>query len=119
METAAQVEERYGRYILSERQSRGAPVPALGGQGGTPGAVQHDHRSQAPRTEGGVRHCWESRYHFEDYPDEAAWEEAGQPAYMKEVTSTCILPLGHTGDHEWTPDDEIVFTFAPSRLTTP
>lgn len=26
--------------------------------------------------------------------------------------STCLLPDGHPGEHEWTPDDQITVSFA-------
>ena len=39
-------------------------------------------------------HCWEGRY-----------DENG-PA-------TCMLPDQHEGDHEFTPDAEIIVSFAP------
>ena len=29
--------------------------------------------------------------------------------------ATCMLPAGHDGPHEWTPDDEIVVAFEPRK----
>ena len=43
-----------------------------------------------------VVHCWES---------EREWIEETYGG------RTCMLPEGHDGPHEWTPDDEIVLCF--------
>ena len=32
------------------------------------------------------------------------------------VGTTCMLPEGHTGEHEGIRDDEIVITFAPKEI---
>ncbi len=51
-------------------------------------------------------HCWE------DGPRRLVLDETGYP--VSEVGSTCMLEAGHDGDHDWTPDDEIGVSFAPS-----
>jgi len=38
------------------------------------------------------------------------WEDG--PRDERDVGSTCMLPDGHDGPHEWTPDDEITVRFA-------
>jgi hypothetical protein len=52
------------------------------------------------------------------------WAEAtygpDSPEYLavteEDCPSTCVLPKGHDGPHEWTRDDEVVFTFPrPSK----
>ncbi len=47
-------------------------------------------------------HCWEDgpRTYIDD-----TWDECG-------TGSTCLLPDGHDGDHEFTPDDQITVSFA-------
>ena len=53
------------------------------------------------------QHCWT------DYretlplgsPEWAAWYSEEAP------TATCMLPAGHNGAHEWTPDADIAIQF--------
>ena len=33
--------------------------------------------------------------------------------------ATCLLPDGHTGPHEWTPDEDITITFPPAKPVRP
>jgi hypothetical protein len=62
-----------------------------------------------------ILHCWQdkrewmARTHGE-HSDEAI------DTYMN-GNGTCLLPAGHEGPHEWTPDDQIVVTFAPTTGT--
>lgn len=44
-----------------------------------------------------VLHCWE-----------------GGPVTDEGISTTCMLPDGHEGPHEWTRDDQIYIAFAPS-----
>ena len=41
------------------------------------------------------------------------WEDGGE-----EIGSTCLLPDGHDGPHEFTPDSEIMVTFSESALSS-
>ncbi len=43
-------------------------------------------------------HCWED-----------SW---GDKIYGPEPRSSCLLPDGHDGPHEWTADSEIIIQFA-------
>lgn len=40
----------------------------------------------------------------------SCWEE-GPYYFDRGCGSTCLLPDGHDGDHEFTPDDEIAIVF--------
>lgn len=64
-----------------------------------------------------MSHCWTDRsewieetygYLSTEYLDDAA-KAYGDPNWCG---STCLLPGGHSGPHVWTPNDEIVVTFA-------
>ncbi|MBM4321578.1 MAG: hypothetical protein FJ125_16955 [Deltaproteobacteria bacterium] len=51
-------------------------------------------------------HCWQDRLDW-------VWQQGaklGSPEYLDalEHPATCMLPAGHEGPHEWTPDEEIV-----------
>jgi hypothetical protein len=45
-----------------------------------------------------VIHCWEDRRLTDPHEEPA----------------TCLLEDGHQGEHEWTPDSEIVLSFGPT-----
>ncbi len=56
-----------------------------------------------------AKHCWAD-----------AWgdHEVGSPEYLAARLAwprggTCLLPDGHDGPHEFTPDDQIFVIFAP------
>ena len=52
-----------------------------------------------------VIHCWEEGpRHYEQDED---------PAHDMGVGSTCLLPEGHAGQHEFTRDDDIEIGIAP------
>lgn len=66
--------------------------------------------------------CWMGRREFFGYDRDAvpACTHGGhddfgeaQGCAMGFPDATCLLEAGHRGEHEWTPDDEIVITFAP------
>lgn len=63
-------------------------------------------------------HCWTGRNEVETaIPDcthggHDDWDQAMECAYGREQ-ATCLLEDGHSGPHEWTPDSEIVVSFAP------
>lgn len=54
-----------------------------------------------------MTHCWMGKYEY--------MESIGQlDDYLadgEQVPSTCLLPDGHAGPHEWTPDSEIIIQF--------
>ncbi len=53
-------------------------------------------------------HCWADKVsQFE--PSTPEWLEA------LENNGTCLLPAGHEGPHEWTPDQEVVVQFEEER----
>lgn len=60
------------------------------------------------------RHCWK---------DKGTWHEEIygflSPEHIRtafvEPGGTCMLPYLHDGPHEWTPDDEVGVTFAPTE----
>jgi hypothetical protein len=69
-----------------------------------------------------MAHCWkDKREHFEDvfgygtpeYWDAWAttWSEDGQVS----LNATCFLEDGHSGPHEWTPDNDITVSFTGNR----
>jgi hypothetical protein len=58
-------------------------------------------------------HCWASRndtwdlgFGSKEYID--AWVERE----FDSNSATCLLPAGHAGAHEWTPDGDFVIEFA-------
>jgi hypothetical protein len=52
-----------------------------------------------------VRHCWQG-YH-EQWPDGSdEWAR-----HYHEPSATCLLPKGHEGPHQFTPDDQIIVQF--------
>jgi len=55
-----------------------------------------------------ILHCWAGKAdQYEIGADE--WAEAmAHPA-------TCLLPDGHDGPHDWTPDEEIIIEFPPKE----
>lgn len=59
-------------------------------------------------------HCWTGN-------DEAAEQEHGfgSPEWAEayQEPATCMLPHGHEGPHEFTPDDRIGVTFADDNQT--
>ena len=55
-----------------------------------------------------IRRCWQGhRDQFEVGTDEyiQSWIDYPDGA-------TCLLPEGHEGPHEWTPDDQILISFS-------
>jgi len=50
-----------------------------------------------------VRHCWA------EGPRAERWEPGQVPVRL---SSTCLLPAGHAGEHEFTPDDQIEVEFS-------
>ena len=44
------------------------------------------------------------------------WDE-GPRAFDDEMSTTCMLPAGHAGDHKYTRDDRITITFAAPEAT--
>jgi hypothetical protein len=54
-------------------------------------------------------HCWTG------YRETLEWGSDEWAKAMNEMSKTCMLPANHSGPHVWTNDDEITFTFAPSR----
>jgi len=50
-------------------------------------------------------HCW---------ADKASQYEIGTEEWVDAVvnSATCLLPDGHDGPHEWTPDEEFEIEFA-------
>ena len=57
-----------------------------------------------------VLHCWKSN--VEDITDQHGFGSEQWAEAMNEMTGTCMLKAGHEGDHEFTPDSDITFTFA-------
>lgn len=57
----------------------------------------------------GSSHCWQDGPRIELEVPEAGNAEVG---------STCMLPDGHGGNHEFTRDDQIIVAFAPPRAAT-
>lgn len=55
-----------------------------------------------------ILHCWE------EGPRHARCDADGMP--IEEVGSTCMLPDGHAGPHEWTSDEEIRLAVRPNAL---
>lgn len=58
------------------------------------------------------KHCWADQAEFvaaTEGGDSLAWLEAWRR------NGTCLLPRGHDGPHEWTPDGEIVAEFVPKE----
>lgn len=56
-----------------------------------------------------VTHCWEDYKSFVSDQfgiGSREWCEAHQKG-----DATCLLPEGHEGPHEWTPDDQITVHF--------
>ena len=56
-----------------------------------------------------VLHCWKGKVQHmeEEYGfGSTEWAEA-----VCEGDGTCMLPAGHDGPHEWTPDDQIIVSF--------
>jgi hypothetical protein len=52
-------------------------------------------------------HCWA------DYHASLEWgSEEWVRASVERADATCLLEKGHTGPHEWTPDEGLVVTFA-------
>lgn len=59
----------------------------------------------------GVKHWWEA-------PDEAKALIIGDGDLNTGFNdATCLLPDGHEGPHEWTPDNEIIIRF-PAEAST-
>ena len=59
-----------------------------------------------------VLHCWtDEREHAEEVHGRLSpqWAEV----WFRDVSGTCMLPQGHDGPHQFTPDDQIGVTFAP------
>lgn len=58
-------------------------------------------------------HCWKSKLEWlsETYGDDS--DEYLSGLVSEDGASTCMLERGHDGPHEWTPDGEILITFAP------
>lgn len=59
-----------------------------------------------------VLHCWAGKLDTDDLEigsDE--WVNRWVRKEEGEDTCTCMLPQGHDGPHEWTPDSEITITF--------
>ena len=58
------------------------------------------------------RRCWMGRMEFEldgvEYGSDAYCTIVA--AHWDRMPSTCMLHTGHSGSHEWTDDDKIVFT---------
>ena len=56
-------------------------------------------------------HCWAG---LDSLTDPVAWEvELKKHAELpQECNFTCMLVDGHTGPHQWTPDDQITVRFA-------
>lgn len=52
----------------------------------------------------GIVHCWADRAECAEYLSEE-W------ALASVDSATCLLPAGHDGPHEWTPDEHITITF--------
>lgn len=55
-----------------------------------------------------VLHCWKGAGDDDEVGSDA-WVEA-RVAYPN--GATCMLPAGHDGPHEYTPDDQIIITLA-------
>jgi hypothetical protein len=68
----------------------------------------------------GAVHCWMARYEAEGHEDWGGWVMAqveGKADWPDDLWerghAICLLPDGHGGAHEYTPEDEIVLVFAP------
>jgi hypothetical protein len=62
------------------------------------------------------QHCWtgKSEWIKETYGMESE-EYCAYQATREEYGHTCMLPAGHDGPHEFTPDIQIVVEFQESR----
>lgn len=59
-------------------------------------------------------HCWADRYEVESESLEwgsPEWAELWIETHEGNGGATCLLPGGHDGPHEWTPDSAIVIQF--------
>lgn len=60
-------------------------------------------------------HCWadgpEETILFDD--ETGAGDEGQWWGRVRSIGSTCMLPDGHPGPHQFTPDDEITVEFRP------
>jgi hypothetical protein len=86
-----------------EVSQRGATGAQEGGDEGVLGASEEGD-AMSKRT----LHCWadKSTWAFEKFgPSSDEWADTVLN------NGTCLLPAGHEGEHEWTPDGEIMVTF--------
>jgi hypothetical protein len=59
-------------------------------------------------------HCWKGRAeHIEELHGFHSMEHL-QAAYL-DMSATCMLEREHSGEHDFTPDDQITFTVAEVR----
>lgn len=56
-----------------------------------------------------MSHCWKSNV---EWAEETYGYCSDEHADAMNNTSTCLLPDGHDGPHEFVPDDEIGISFA-------
>lgn len=56
--------------------------------------------------------CWKSNV---EHAAESHGRGSAEYLAALDQTSTCGLPKGHPGPHQWTPDDQ--FVFVPNRRT--
>lgn len=54
-------------------------------------------------------HCWQSR---NDWLEKHDFDTYAAEFFENKPDCCCMLPDGHDGPHEWTPNDEIVVSFA-------
>lgn len=59
-------------------------------------------------------HCWMDRAEHVEGQFGFHSAEHIQAAYV-EMSATCMRERGHSGEHEFTPDDQITFTFAAAQ----
>ena len=58
-------------------------------------------------------HCWKDQgEHVEETEGFDAYIEF---AYVQDKHGACMLPRGHVGPHEFTPDDQIGVSFEPKQ----
>lgn len=57
-----------------------------------------------------AKHCWMGRL---EHAEETYGPSSDEALRAFDEPGTCMLPDGHAGPHEFTPDDQITITFAP------